>query len=60
MDDACEKLDKLLVTPRKRLGHLSNWTTGTIDRCLDIMFDTNEHWFRGTKDYRNHVPAAKY
>jgi len=60
MDDACEKLDKLLVAPRKRIGQLSNWTTGTIDRCLDIMFDTNEHWYRGTKDYRNHVPTAKY
>ena len=60
MDDACEKLDKLLVAPRKRMGQLSNWTTGTIDRCLDIMFEENYHWHRGSKDYRNYVSETKY
>jgi hypothetical protein len=60
MDDACQKLDPLLVKPRKRMGQLSNWTSGTIDRCLDIMFGKNDHWFRNTKNYRNYVPETKY
>jgi len=60
MEDACQKLDKLLVKPRARMGMLSDWTTGTIDRCLDIMFDSNEAWFRGNKKYRNYVSESKY
>ena len=60
MDDACQKLDKLLVNPRKRMGQLSNWTTGTIDRCLDIMFDRNDRWYRNGKNYRNYVSESKY
>ena len=60
MEDVKNKLDHLLVKPRKKMGQLSNWTSGTIDRCIDIMIDGNEHWYRNTKDYRNHVPGAKY
>jgi glycosyltransferase involved in cell wall biosynthesis len=60
MDDACQKLDKLLVAPRKNMGKLSEWTSGTIDRCIDIMFAENSHWYRGGKDYRNYVPESKY
>jgi glycosyltransferase involved in cell wall biosynthesis len=60
MEDACQKLDKLLVKPRARMGKLSDWTSGTIDRCIDIMFSSNDQWYRNTKDYRNHVSAAKY
>ena len=60
MEDVKNKLDHLLVKPRKKMGHLSNWTTGTIDRCIDIMIDGSETWYRNTKDYRNNVPGAKY
>jgi len=60
MDDVKNKLDHLLVNPRKKMGHLSNWTTGTIDRCIDIMIDGSETWYRNTKDYRNNVPGSKY
>ena len=60
MEDVKNKLDHLLVNPRKKMGHLSNWTTGTIDRCIDIMIDGSETWYRNTKDYRNNVPGAKY
>jgi glycosyltransferase involved in cell wall biosynthesis len=60
MDDVKNKLDHLLVNPRKKMGHLSNWTTGTIDRCIDIMIDGSETWYRNTKDYRNNVSGSKY
>jgi len=60
MEDVKNKLDHLLVKPRKKMGHLSNWTTGTIDRCIDIMIDGSETWYRNTKDYRNNVSGSKY
>ena len=60
MEDVKNKLDHLLVKPRKKMGQLSNWTSGTIDRCIDIMIDGSETWYRNTKDYRNNVPGSKY
>ena len=60
MEDVKNKLDHLLVKPRKKMGQLSNWTTGTIDRCIDIMIDGSEKWYRHTKDYRNNVSESKY
>jgi glycosyltransferase involved in cell wall biosynthesis len=65
MEDAIAKLDRLMVTPRKRMGELSKWTSGTIDRCLDIMFtdmnnDSAAPWYRGNYDYRNFTKESKY
>ena len=60
MEDVKNKLDHLLVKPRKKMGQLSNWTTGTIDRCIDIMIDGSEKWYRNTKGYRNNVSESKY
>ena len=59
-DDAVFKLNTLLFQERANLGKLSDWTSGTIDRCLDIMFEDNSKWYRNGKDYRDYVPAAKY
>jgi glycosyltransferase involved in cell wall biosynthesis len=59
-DDAVFKLNTLLYNERTNLGKLSDWTSGTIERCLDIMFEDNAKWYRNGKDYRDHVPAAKY
>jgi hypothetical protein len=60
MDDVIVKLNRLMYEPRKNIGKLSDWTSGTIDRCLDIMFGNAEEWYRNTKDYRKHVSTAKY
>jgi len=60
LDDAVFKLNTLLVQERTNLGKLSDWTSKTIDRCINIMFDTNSEWYRNTKDYRNHISTAKY
>ena len=58
--DADTKLIKLLNKPRENLGKLSDWTNGTIDRCLDIMLEDSSQWYRGGIRYRNHVPESKY
>jgi hypothetical protein len=60
MDDVVVKLNRLMYEPRKNIGKLSDWTSGTIDRCLDIMFGNAEEWYRNTKDYRKHVSTPKY
>ena len=65
MEDAKEKLDKLLNAPRKNMGKLSDWTSGTIDRCLDIMFPSSDHdvsgeWYRSLNNYRSYVSESKY
>jgi len=59
MDDAVNKLEHLLKTPRKNLGKLSQWTSGTIDRCLDIILGENK-WNRSHNDYRNYISESKY
>jgi len=65
MEDAIQKLNKLINNPRKNMGKLSNWTSGTIDRCLDIMFpspefDTSGEWYRSLTNYRSYVSESKY
>ena len=58
--DADNKLIRLLNSPRQNLGKLSEWTNGTIDRCLDIMYSKTDLWYRGGIRYRNHVTESKY
>jgi len=58
-DDAIEKLEKLLVNPHKNMGKISDWTSGTIDRCIDIMEGNGEEWLR-TDNYRKYVSEEKY
>jgi glycosyltransferase involved in cell wall biosynthesis len=62
MDDAMDKLENLLDKPHYNQGKLSDWTSKTIHRCIDIMTETNEYeqWYRGTSTYREHIPHAKY
>ena len=60
--DAYDKMFNLLNKPRNNLGKLSDWTSGTIDRCIDIMLNNedSEQWWRGKTDYRNETARAKY
>ena len=62
MDDAMDKLENLLEKPHYNLGKLSDWTSKTIHRCIDIMTETNdyEQWYRNVNNYREHIPHAKY
>lgn len=60
MDDAEEKLYKLLDAPHSRMGEISDWNDGTIDRIIDIMTDQGQKWLRNSTDYRQHAREAKY
>lgn len=60
MDDAVNKLYQLIETPHPRMGKISDWNDGTIDRILDIMQGNGENWRRDTVDYRQHTRESKY
>ena len=62
MDDAMDKLENLLDKPHYNLGKLSDWTSKTIHRCIDIMTEAEgyEQWYRNVNNYREHVTHAKY
>ena len=60
VQDAMNKLTPLLNTPHKDIGKISNWTSATIDRYLDIMQGKGEQWRRDSNRYRDHVAVAKY
>jgi hypothetical protein len=58
--DAVNKLQPLLDSPHKDLGAISNWTSATIDRYIDIMQGNGEKWRRDSNRYRDHVAETKY
>jgi len=60
LDDAMAKLKVLLEEPHANLGKISDWTDGTIDRCIDIMEGKGEQWLRNGVDYRKHTNESKY
>jgi hypothetical protein len=60
IEDAMNKLTPLLNEPHKDLGKISDWTTGTIDRYIDIMAGDGEQWNRNSNRYRDHVATRKY
>ena len=60
VEDAMNKLGVLLETPSSNMGKISDWTTATIDRYIDIMQGNGEQWRRDSNRYRDHVAEAKY
>ena len=60
IEDAMNKLRPLLDAPHKDMGKISDWTTGTIDRYIDIMSGNGEQWRRDDNRYRDHVASRKY
>ena len=60
IDDAYHKLQNLLREPHHNQGLISDWTNGTVDRCVDIMLGQGEQWRRDGNRYRDHVSQAKY
>jgi hypothetical protein len=60
MDDALEKLHKLLTMPHPNVGKISDWTDGTIDRICDILQGRGQQWLRMSKDYRKYTKESKF
>lgn len=60
IEDAMNKLRPLLDAPHKDMGKISDWTTATIDRYIDIMAGNGEQWRRDDNRYRDHVATRKY
>ena len=60
LDDTFNKLKILMTAPHKNIGKISDWTNGTIDRCLDIMEGNGEQWLRMEKDYRKYTIDSKF
>jgi len=50
----------LFAHPHRNIGKISDWTNGTIDRCIDIMAGDGEKWLRSGKDYRKYTSESKY
>lgn len=55
IDDAVEKLDTLLKKPSPNMGKISNWTSQTVSRIIDIIQGQGEEWNRTKNDYRKNV-----
>ena len=60
IEDVIQKLHPLLKGQHKDVGNISDWTNGTIDRCVDIMEGEGEEWLRMSTDYRKHTRGAKF
>jgi len=60
IDDALNKLEKLLRAPHPNQGKISDWTDGTVDRILDIITGQGEQWQRMNTDYRKHTHETKF
>jgi hypothetical protein len=60
IQDAMNKLEPLLDAPHKEIGKISDWTSATIDRYIDIMQGNGEQWRRDTNRYRDYVAETKY
>jgi len=60
LEDALDKLEKLLKKPHYNMGKISDWNNGTINRICDIMEGNGEQWNRSMNDYRKFTTLAKY
>ena len=60
IEDALDKLEKLLEAPSEHMGKISDYNDGTIDRVIDIMQGKGKQWLRMATDYRKHTSESKY
>jgi hypothetical protein len=60
IEDALDKLEKLLEAPSEHMGKISDHNDGTIDRVIDIMQGKGKQWLRMATDYRKHTSERKY
>ena len=60
LEDAADKLLDLVDTKHKNAGKISDWTNGTIDRCIDIMEGHGNKWLRQDSRYRDNIVGSKF
>lgn len=60
INDATNKLYKLIDAPHNNMGKISNWNDKTIDRIVDIITGNGEKWRRDSNDYRQYTRQTKY
>ena len=60
LEDALNKLERLLEKPHANMGKISDWTNGTVDRICDIIEGQGEGWLRMSTDYRKHTNESKF
>ena len=60
IEDALDKLEKLLAKPHNSIGKISKYTDGTIDRICDILEGKGDSMLRMSTDYRKYLKESKY
>ena len=60
LEDAMEKLEKLLERPSENMGKISDYTNNTVDRICDILEGTGDQYLRMSTDYRKYTKESKY
>jgi hypothetical protein len=60
VEDALDKLEKLLKKPHADIGKISDYNHKTIDRIVDILQGNGQSMLRMSTDYRKHTRESKY
>ena len=60
VEDALDKLEKLLKKPHGNMGAISDYNNGTIDRIVDILQGGGDKYLRTSTDYRMYSRENKY
>ena len=60
IEDALDKLEKLLKKPHEKMGAISDYNNGTIDRIIDILEGGGDKYLRMSTDYRKYTRESKY
>jgi len=60
IEDALDKLEKLLKKPHEKMGQISDYNNGTIDRIIDILEGGGDKYLRMSSDYRKYTRESKY
>ena len=60
IEDALDKLEKLLEKSSELMGKISDYNDGTIDRIVDILEGKGDTMLRMSTDYRKHTKAVSY
>jgi len=60
IEDALDKLEKLLKKPHEKMGAISDYNNGTIDRIIDILEGGGDKYLRMSSDYRKYTRESKY